>query len=60
MIANDGTDYEAHRANQIEIILGGDTELETFTQALRFAADVLEKKISGELDLTVPKDYQPK
>jgi hypothetical protein len=57
--ANDGEDYEAHRANRIEIMLGGDTELETFTQALRFAADVLEKKISGELDLVVPKDYQP-
>ena len=57
--ANDGEDYEAHRANRIEIMLGGDTELETFTQALRFAADVLEKKISGELELTVPKDYQP-
>jgi hypothetical protein len=52
--ANDGEDYEAHRANRIEIMLGGDTELETFTQALRFAADVLEKKISGELELTVP------
>ena len=60
MKANDGKDYEAHRANQIEIMLGGDTELGTFTQALRFAADVLEKKISGELDLTVPKNYQPK
>ena len=58
--ANDGEDYEAHRANRIEIMLGGDAELETFTQALRFAADVLEKKISGELDLTVPKNYQPK
>jgi len=58
--ANDGKDYEAHRANWIEITLGGDTELGTFTQALRFAADVLEKKISGELDLTVPKNYQPK
>lgn len=53
-------DYEAHCANQIEIMLGGDAELETFTQALRFAADVLEKKVSGELDLTVPKNYQPK
>ena len=57
--ADDGEDYEALRANRIEIMLGGDTELATFTQALRFAADVLEKKISGELELTVPKDYQP-
>ena len=56
----DYEDYEAHRANQIEIMLGGDAELGTFTQALRFAADVLEKKINGELDLTVPKNYQPK
>ena len=52
-------DYETHDANQIEIMLGGDAELETFTQALRFAADVLEKKVSGELELVVPKNYQP-
>lgn len=57
--ADDGEDYEAHRANRIEIMLGGDSELATFTEALRFAADVLEKKISGELELTVPKDHQP-
>lgn len=44
--------------NEIEIILGGDTELGTFSNALRFAADVLEKKITGELMLVVPKNYK--
>lgn len=45
-------------ANEIEIILGGDTELGTFSSALRFAADVLEKKITGELMLVVPANYK--
>lgn len=44
--------------NQVEIMLGGDTELGTFAKALRFAADVLEKKISGELMLVVPANYK--
>ena len=48
--------YDTHNANQIEIILGGDTELDTFISALRFAADVLEKKANGQLILEVPKD----
>jgi hypothetical protein len=44
--------------DQIEITLGGDTELDTFVQALRFAADVLEKEIDGKLILDVPQTYQ--
>ena len=51
-------DYETHRANQIEIILGGDCELSTFVTALRFAADVIEKKANGSLMLEVPKTSQ--
>ncbi|MBO4551481.1 MAG: hypothetical protein J5733_12185 [Bacteroidaceae bacterium] len=31
------------QTNQIEIVLGGDCELDTFAEALRFAADVLKR-----------------
>ena len=48
--------YSTDNANQIEIVLGGDCELDTFTTALRFAADVLEKKANGSLILEVPKN----
>lgn len=47
--------HATHNAHQIEIILGGDCEMDTFTTALRFAADVLEKKANGSLILEVPK-----
>lgn len=45
-----------HHIGQVEILLGGDTELDTFTRALRFAADVLEKQESGKLHIVVPKN----
>lgn len=43
------------QVDQIEIMLGGDAELRTFTSALRFAADVLEKQAVGKLHIVVPK-----
>ena len=50
-----GTDIDARVSERkIEIMLGGDTELETFIDALRWAADTLEKKgDKGQVPVTL-------
>ena len=58
--SGDDETFETPDAHEVEIILGGDCEMETFTTALRFAADVLEKKAGGSLILEVPKDLEGK
>lgn len=52
-----GTDMTARisgsscgETGQVEIMFGGDAELSTFMQALRFALDVLEKKTASKED----------
>lgn len=54
-VISNGTQFKFDNpcdASQIEIIFGGDTELETFAEALRFAADVLDEKRKSPNNLT--------
>lgn len=41
-IRNNGKAYEFHNVGEVELMLGGDSELETFIEALRFALSTLE------------------
>lgn len=55
VVAN-GEHYDFDRAcgtNQVEIILGGDTELDTFFDCMQYAADVLGQYTAGVME------YQP-
>ena len=53
----DTTDHG--HVDQIEIMLGGDSELDTFIDALEFAADVLRKQRDGQMTTEIP-DKQKK
>ena len=41
-IRNNGQAHEFHNVGEVELMFGGDSELETFTESLRFALDTLE------------------
>ncbi len=43
-----GKNFDLCNGGQLEIILSGDTECETFLESLRFAVDILERQISRE------------
>lgn len=49
---NNGRVVEISNASSIEIVLGGDTELDTFYSALKFALEVLRKHTDGVDELT--------
>lgn len=48
----DATDHG--HVDRVEIMLGGDSELDTFIEALDFAVDVLKKQRNGQLTSKVP------
>ena len=44
---NHGKEYEFDNVNQMELIFGGDTELDTFCEALRIGYEVLSRESLG-------------
>ncbi len=51
-LRDSGKEYEYDYLNQIDLILGGDSEMETLIEALEFAVDTLKKQIDGKYNMT--------